>query len=587
MPSPEIVLDASTRPWIAATNTRAWCLDDPLLDWLDIHGRSAGWKADYDEPGYDARTDMGRFLSQQGELFEAGVLSLLRERGEILHFGPSDPWTERVSELREAMVARVPIIAQAPLVHEGLHVRGLADLLVRADVLDQLFPTVIDGHLDASSVFGPWHYRVVEIKFSTLDLRLDDSPTASNHLAHMTQAWLYNETLGALQGFTPPASYLLGRNWKNSHGRGSGCLERLAVVAHDRTLGERGMLADVASDAVAWRQRVLTDGATWQILPKPSLAELYPNAGNREDSPWHRAKSVIATELAELTRLPGINPKLRRLAHVRGIWRMDEPGLTAESLEVARDAGKCEAALRANDPGCDGVVWPAWIERADPVWRNIQGLEFYVDFETVSNLDDDFSRLPAVGGQALIFQIGCGHEQDGEWRFRQWTVGELTPLEEARILGEWVGHMNEQLAVRELNWSDSRIVHYSSAELSMLQGAYNSAQSRQSGEWPELEWYDLLKQVIGAEPLGVRGAYGHGLKAVTRAMADAGLIDIAWGDGPGDGLGAMVGAWWAAAEARRTRIGLGEIELMKQIGDYNETDCRAMYEVLRWLRANR
>ncbi len=49
----------------------------------------------------------------------------------------------------------------------------------------------------------------------------------------------------------------------------------------------------------------------------------------------------------------------------------------------------------------------------------------------------------------------------------------------------------------------------------------------------------------------------------------------------------MIGAWWCDEEAERTGVTLPEIELMAEIGRYNEVDCRSMAEVLAWLRKNR
>ena len=73
-------------------------------------------------------------------------------------------------------------------------------------------------------------------------------------------------------------------------------------------------------------------------------------------------------------------------------------------------------------------------------------MEFYVDFETVNDLADDFSRIPQRGGQPLIFMIGCGHAEDGEWVFASFTANSLTEPEEARIIDEWLAYM---LAVRD------------------------------------------------------------------------------------------------------------------------------------------
>lgn len=49
----------------------------------------------------------------------------------------------------------------------------------------------------------------------------------------------------------------------------------------------------------------------------------------------------------------------------------------------------------------------------------------------------------------------------------------------------------------------------------------------------------------------------------------------------------MIGAWWCDAEAARVGGSVREVELMAEIGRYNEVDCRTMAELVGWLRANR
>ncbi len=128
--------------------------------------------------------------------------------------------------------------------------------------------------------------------------------------------------------------------------------------------------------------------------------------------------------------------------------------------------------------------------------------------------------------------------------------------------------------------------HWSDAEKTTFETAYNSAVNRHpEREWPSPNWFDYLKRVMRAEPVVVRGAMGFGLKAVAGALLRLGRIDTKWDAGPVDGLGAMAGAWWCAAEARRTGVPLTEIDLMRQIVEYNEVDCRVMMEIVRYLRA--
>ena len=84
----------------------------------------------------------------------------------------------------------------------------------------------------------------------------------------------------------------------------------------------------------------------------------------------------------------------------------------------------------------------------------------------------------------------------------------------------------------------------------------------------------------------VRGAHGFGLKELANAMQGLGLIDAQWRDGPADGRGAMVGAWWCETQAAEHAQVLLDFDLMREIRAYNEVDCRAMMEIVRYLRAH-
>ena len=113
------------------------------------------------------------------------------------------------------------------------------------------------------------------------------------------------------------------------------------------------------------------------------------------------------------------------------------------------------------------------------------------------------------------------------------------------------------------------------------------AKSRVPRPAPILPWFDFLTRVVRAAPVTVRGAFGFGLKAIATAMHHHGLIETVWAEGPTDGMGALVGAFWCDAEAARTGVPMPEILLMIEIGKYNEVDCRSMAEIVGWLRGNR
>jgi hypothetical protein len=212
----------------------------------------------------------------------------------------------------------------------------------------------------------------------------------------------------------------------------------------------------------------------------------------------------------------------------------------------------------------------------------------FVDFETVSDLADDFRSLPERGGQPLIFMIGTGHVvPPSKWEFERFVAQRLTGEAEADIIDAWIAHLQALAKVLGVDLKTLRLFHWSPAETSSLETAYNSARNRHPDHsWPRLSWYDLLTQVARQEPITIRGAFGFGLKPMANALHALGLIETGWPDTRIDGLGAMVGAWWCNREAASLGVPMEDVDLMKGIGGYNEVDCKVMMQVLEYLRRN-
>jgi len=594
--------DVDWREWVSATATRNFILQDPLLDWLQIHGRENGFVPDIEQAGYDPRTDFTLFIFEKGRQFEAAVLKHIQslfpmtviasDRGDSRRY-------EKAEATFEAMVQGLPVISQAVLWDAENRTYGVADLLIRSDVLLQLFPNTtfyFDPTIPAPHLGNPnWHYRVVDIKFTTLDLTASgELGNGGSNVAYKAQLYVYNQALGRLQGYRPSVSYLLGRGWeqtlKGKTSRSDSCMDRIAPVAQGHVAKDGVSLASEVEAALSWVRRLRQGGQAWKVFPKPTTSALYPNMGNRLDGPWTKAKKQIAQAIDELTLLWYVGADKRNAAHELGItgWRDRNCIAAAVGVTGAKTQPVLQAILDINQPNEGPVIRPARITVAEEEWRPVPALEFYVDFETVSDLDDDFRNIPRKGGQPLIFMIGCGHVEEGEWRFRCFTADELTPACEAAVIDSWLGHMK---AVRErlAPDDDPRIFHWSHAETSNLQTSYNAAVKRhpeRAAAWSEPRWFDFLKQVMKAQPVVVHGALAFGLKAVAQALHQHGLIQTCWESGPTDGLGAMIGAWSCAREAFDKSVRLGEIPLMREIENYNEVDCRVMMEIMTFFRNN-
>ncbi len=526
---------------------------------------------------------------RQGRGFEKAVVADLASRWEVVRVAtrPDEARSlDAAMATYDAMRAGVPLIAAAVVRDPQLRTYGVIDLLVRSDVLGELSPEAFAGDPLELPVIGlshGRHYRVVDVKFRTLEL-LRGGELSTSDAETLAQIWIYNEALGRLQGYTPPSAYVVGRAWRHGDERGDRCWQRLGRVRRDTVLRGRGMdLRDAVVQAAAWVRRMRAEGAEWRVLPAPSIPELWPNMKAGEDGPWHEAKRRIAAELADLTLLPRVGVAERARAHAAGITRWDDPRLDARVLGLgAKDAAVLDAVLAVNRDG-GPPVRPARVR--GEAWRAPAPLEAYVDFEFMQDLADDFSAFPRKGGQALIFQIGSGTYRDGRWEFHQFTVSDLTLEAEARMIDEWLTRIRELCDQAACDLAAARLVHWSVAEQSSFERAYDSARARHpERDWPPLPWFDLLGEVVRADPVVVRGAFSFSLKAVARSMRAQGAIATDWGEGLADGAGAMAGAWHAAVEARREGLPLGRTATMLEIARYNEVDCRVMAEILDHLR---
>lgn len=295
--------------WVSATDTRNFFVQDPLLDWLDLYGEEKGFQRDTELAGYDPRTDFTKFIFEKTREFEAAVIAYLKTITTVstIASSPSDARKfEKAQETFGAMENGAPLIYQAVLWDDENRTYGIPDLLIRSDELIRLFPSALTGDevtQRAGDLQGArWHYRVVDIKFTTLDLlaggELGNSESAR---AYKAQLFVYNRALGRLQGFLPRVAYLLGRSWKQTRKgiltRGESCMELLAPVMHNSILGKGTSLAQAVSQATDWVRRVRREGKQWSVLPEPTVPELRPNMKYGEDAPWSQAKRRIGAEL--------------------------------------------------------------------------------------------------------------------------------------------------------------------------------------------------------------------------------------------------------------------------------------------------
>ena len=553
--------------WVSASSTHNWSEQDPLVDWLNFHGRDSGFVPDGQRPDHDSRFSYVSNVLRQSYAFEQAVIKWLATLNPVRQIGHGPIDARVLAKRREtemAMRAGVPIIAQAILWDPDARTEGVVDLLIRSDVLDKLCPGAFDGQPQGAAAIpapgicnrdAPYHYRAVDIKFTTLELT-QGGEASHKHLAYMVQNWIYNEALGKTQGYTPPASYLLGRDGFKS----------LARVSHDNP-----ELRSLALEGAAWIRRVSEEGASWHPIPSPTIPELRPNLKAWADLDWHRTKQDIAEAQHDLTLLPYVDPARRARAAARGITCWDDPALSAEVLGVAGtlEGRYIDAVLSANRPPARSIVVPERILTNVGNWRTRGPSDCFVVMHMVTDQMDDFSRLPERGGVEMVFMVNWGwHDRAGQWHTRQLVAHDLSAQAESALSEAWKIEL-EQIAISAgVPLVELRLNHWGSTHLPL----------------PELNWHDMFVELILEEPISVRGSLSSGLAAMASAFHAAGLIQSELPPLPTGPLAATAGAWWSAREAQRLEIPLNDVDVIQMIGAYGDASCRGMMEVLTFLR---
>ena len=536
--------------WMPATGVRAFVLEDAALVWLDFHGEEHGLTKD--SSPYEFR----EFIFEKGHAFERKWISEMA--GEAVRVCDKEFEVRDVSKLKmtlDLMERHVPLIAGPAIWWAPEKVFGVPDLLVHNAWLRERFPELQAGN------DSPDRYVVFDMKFTT---NLDSSQKKVSLANFGAQVRIYSYIVGQLQGIMPKQSFLV-------------CRDRITNPLEVEVRSIVG--APLDEDLRVIRDKYLDIKANGANYRPWTHEEVSINLSNDQDDPWHTAKLEIASNKVadgDTSLVYEVGRKQKEDLASRGFPSRDsllrsDPNDIPLELCHGLGAAKCpriRAVLQANR---SGQITPASIVSV-PTARSF---EFYIDFETFNNLNVDFdSQWPTLEGCEMIFMIGVGWEENDAWNFQIFTAEEESHEGEYEMLEQFQAFLGDKTGDKLTDPASTVFYHWTSAEVWQLRRAADRHGLEPQHTLRKLPWYDLQKEMFLAEPIGVPGAWGYKLKEIAIKL---GLVE-----GPGnldDGLRASVAGW----KAYQTSSPLESTE-MKTVAQYNEVDCRALYEILRCMR---
>ncbi len=558
---------------------------DPLLDWLSLYGTP------------DQRdTTPNPFLTMIGrknkEFHHCVVKYITNLYGEEAYDVDPNPFSatggeaeveahshnmsyEKLQDTKASMARGVPIIFNpyftCKLKSYNYPLGGRADMIVRNDYLNRLL-----GVDDAPDGKYSKKYSIVNFKFASINLRADGTYLLNNtkQSSYKAQLWLLNRMLSYEQKYLPSVCYIIGRKYDyTTKGKKIKINNAFGRVGTIDFLTEDQQYESQCMEALTWLSTIREDDASsWDLYQPGDREEMYPNMKNHNDFPWHEVKGKVAHHINDITLMYKCGPKVRSYAHERGIT--DWKDLCAETIVYKK--GKVMEQIMGFIKGNTGDTPAPKPTHTFKTLHNIPCVEFYMDFESVGNMYDDFSTFPEAADYAMIFLIGViivdNVKQTKE--YRSYVAERLESSAEQRIVKAMLSDFQEARA--QYGQDFSPVYFWSNAENYMLKRAVGEAEMSQQG----LLMIDLCKYFRSAEII-LPGQMSYGLKDVAKIMKEQSLIKTYWnGEDISDGLAAMI----EAIKTYHHRPDHKE-DFFRSVMEYNYVDCKVMEEIVSYLRS--
>lgn len=562
--------------WVSATHVRNYMLNDPLVDWLGSTTKKSSLSTFKNNPGF---LD---FIMKRGIEFERELVKYIREH-KIPVVTVSDVITDQSVAKTECLMKEGTIcIHSAPLRNIKNNTQGIADLIVRSDYLEKLVAECPmsnkEKHIKAPNLGSDnYHYVVIDIKFSTLPLRADGKHllNSDNFPFYKAQTWIYNQAVGAIQGYTPRYAYILGRRWnytcKGIKYSSIDCLEKLGVIDfqdidHD--------YISKTEEAIAWRREVESHGNEWTSSP-PSRNELYPNMCV-DSGRWNKEKQQIADENKEITQIWYCGVRERQNAFSLGIKSWDDPRCTSVTLKIGPSrAPVIDAILDINRQNIDKIR-PHKIRSKMYDWRNDRN-DVFVDFETLLDIFAPLEELPKQKPTNQLFMIGVYYRNGNALVYKNFICNRLSLDEEFRIMNEFFLFMKERGFPKMWFWH---------AEKSFWTQAENRQYDRTNErviltEWEKLGLWCDMASLFRTEPIVLKDCFNFSLKNIVKTMNKHGLIPTKLESECDSGTMAAIKAWSAY---ETSDFDPANNPVLQDVAKYNEFDVKALHDILEYLR---
>lgn len=548
-------MDIKDKSWVSASAIKNHMMNDPIIDWLEL---TKQYESDENKLEQD--------IFAAGLAFEGSVLKYLETNFTVVKIaqdGRDLYKCDKYLETIKAMEDCVEIIYQAVLINKKNKTGGVCDFLIRSDVFNKLVSKNGGVHfINSRDLF----YVVVDTKLSKLSLKRDGLHLSDNRKFsyYKGQLYVYLSALNTMQNYVNHCAYIIGKGWEyTKQGEkisGANIFERIGKI--DYTYEDAYVIEHV-KDAIEWIRKVRSEGRDWCLFP-PTVGELRPNM-SLSGGKWDRAKDEIAVKQNDISQLYMCGHDKRKHALAKGVesWKeCDSEILGARCKRVCKSIdNSIEVNLEAKVDFLPKRLADKDVIQETPV-------ELYIDLETftVPGKFDDVTRITKA--RVVTFIIGCGFVRNGEWEYKNYVIDDKSLASEKNIFQRFYEDTKDLENYKIYTWGTTeknifgKMLPDSSSDL-FSDGAF----------------VDLLK-LVRSESFSIKGCFGYSLKDVAKAMHSLGFIDTIWREE------STVKNGYDALKVGEEKFLLEKDVQLKDVCEYNEVDCKVMWDIVKFLRKN-
>jgi hypothetical protein len=594
-------------PYMSATKTANYLLDDPIIDWLELYYRKFGFNTD-NKPSkddltiinneYNKNMEYMKYFFEGGLNFEDKIMTHLQQKFlsnflMINNTGREGANKDNFLKTQNAIYSGIPILAQAVLFNDMNKTYGVADLIIRSDYLNKISINKIiseqEEKIKAPKLKHNYHYVVIDIKYSLLHFS-----TKNNTLlkcgripAYKGQLAIYNCALGLIQGYFPEKSYIMGRGWKREQSvnkekvihENYDCFNDMGVIDYKN---KDNMYIQKTAEAIEWYSDVLNNGLNWTPM-KPQNKNMYPNMCN-DDLIWSSVKKIIAEKNKDPTLIMNVGIKERGILHERQIYSYLDKDCHAQNMginEPTETSERINSILLGNsDKQID--IYPLKFENNAKNWQKKSPVDFYFDFETINEdlVEQNINIRNTKKVNALIFQIGIGWCENDEWKYKSFCINNVNEQKEMNMVDSFFEFI--VLKSKELDTNNEyypRLFHWTNAEITNLKDINKSQNDRYSKFLAEsfIKYIDMYRVFLD-EKVYIKGALNYKLKTVGKALFNLGKINTQWPDTD------IINGQIAMFEAVKYYRNKQNDNIINDIIKYNEVDCKMIWEIVSLYR---